>query len=138
MDQQESIMWDWMNDQINMIYNFMTQENILTWFFCFPVKPFLLWYALQVDKACLCKQRWNVSLFLSTWSCQIWLLQLALSPLGLLVYCNWITTSYTNNLFFVSKLFMLLSLCYIRTLLMLLATLLISYLLNKIIASYNV
>lgn len=46
--------------------------------FCFPVKPFLLWYGLQVDKACLCKQRWNVSLFLSTWSCQIWLLQLAL------------------------------------------------------------
>ena len=51
------------------------------------------------------------------------------SPLGLLVYCNWITTCYTNhcfNLFFVSKLFMLLSLCYTMTLSMLLVTLLIS------------
>ena len=38
-----------------------------------------------------------------------------------MVYCYWITTSYTNhcfNLFFVSTLFMLLSLCYTMTLLL--------------------
>ena len=58
------------------------------------------------------------SSFLSTWSCQN-LASPAGSSMDLMVYCNWITTSYNNscfNLFFVSKFFMPLSLCYSITL----------------------
>ena len=50
--------------------------------------------------------------------------------MDLMVYCNWITTSYTKhcfNLFFVSKLFIIVSPCCTMTLSILLAALLISY-----------
>ena len=72
------------------------------------------------------KSEWRSSVDLA----KIWLLRLAF--LWTWWYCNLITTSYTNNLFFnlfsVSKLFISLSLCYTMTLSMLLATLLIIFL----------
>ena len=53
---------------VNMIYNFMTLGNILALILVFQKKTFLLGYDLQqVDNVCLCKQRENIYLFLSTW-----------------------------------------------------------------------
>ena len=123
-----------------IIYEFFW--NILAFNLCFPEKPFLLHYNLQhVDKVHLCKQRWNIYLFLSTWSFQN-LAFPAGSPVNLMAYCNQITTSYTNHCFnmlslVVFKLFMPCTpLCCTRTSLMLLVILLISYLFCKIVVSY--
>ena len=70
---------------------------------------------------------------------RIWLLQLAFLWTGWFT-ANWIIVSHSShcyNLFFVFKLFMLLSPCYTMTLPMSLATLLISCLFYKIIVSYS-
>ena len=115
------------NEVINMIYNFMTFFwNILAFTLCFPenLSSYTNYDLQQVDKACLCKWRWNIYLVLSTWLLQN-LTTPAGSPVDLMSYCNQITTSSTNhcfNLFYlvVFTLFMpCSSLCCTVTLLML-------------------
>ena len=112
--------------------------NYTSFNFCFPEKPFLLCYDLQqLDKIYLCKQKWHVYLFLSTWFFQN-LASPAGSPVDLMVYYNWITTSYTNHCFnlFPNCLWFM-SPCCTMTLSILLVELLISYVFYKIVVSYS-
>ena len=70
--------------------------------FCFISRKSFLLYSFfdlqQADKIYLCKQRWNIHFFLSTWSFQN-LAYPAGSPMNLMAYCDQITTSYTNHCF---------------------------------------
>lgn len=121
---------------MNMIYNFVTFGKY-TSLNCLE-KPFLLCRDLQqIDKVCLCKQRWKIYLFLSTCPCQ----NLA-SPTGSL-WPRWFTVTglviliivKTCSLFSSCLCFCLLK--HTKILPMLLATLLISCLFYKIIVSYS-
>ena len=99
-DQQELITWDWMNWSIWFIILWHFYWKILAFNICFPGKlsSYVNYDLQQVDKVYFCKQRWNIYLFLSTWSLQNFV-STASFPVDLMAYCNQITASYTNHCF---------------------------------------
>ena len=118
----------------------MTLENILAWIFVFQKNLFS--YAVAYNKLikyAFVNKDEKFMFFCLPVPARIWLLQLAFLWTGWFT-ANWIIVSHSShcyNLFFVFKLFMLLSPCYTMTLPMSLATLLISCLFYKIIVSYS-
>ena len=88
---------EWNGKYVSYLYHWLS-EILLAFLLCFPESlSFYANYILQQDgKLHLCKQRWNIYLFLSTWSLQI-LASPAESSQDLIAYCNSDLCSVVSN-----------------------------------------